>query len=98
MNGERSMSDKRYFGLYCPQHAIWLTDGEGGNARILYYENRDLMAAHLEQMQVEAEHFAAMQLHLWEVTEIGKQKPVNAESLPPGNAICPVPVNRFKDL
>ena len=92
------MSNKRYFGLYCPQHAIWLKDGEGGNARILYYEDKDLMAAHLGQMQVEAEHFPAIRLHLWEVTEIGKHQPVSTESLPPASRLCVVPVNRFQNL
>jgi hypothetical protein len=92
------MSEKKYFGLFCPQHRIWLKDGDAASARILYYEDEKLMAAHWEQMRVEAEHFSATRHHLWEVTEIGKHRPVSPEELPPGSAVCAVPVNRFKDL
>ena len=92
------MSEQKYFGLYCPQHGIWLKESDAANARIFYYEAEVLMQTHLEQMKIEAEHFPATQLHLWEVTEIGKHKQVRPEDLLPRSVLCTVPVNRFKEL
>lgn len=89
------MNERKYYGLYCPQHGIWLKEDD---KHILYYPDAVLTQAHLNQMQVEAEHFSAMRLHLWEVTQIGQEQRVKPEDLPPLSSVCTEPVNRFKDL
>ncbi len=89
------MNEQKYYGLFCPQHGLWMKDA---HEHIFYYPDKMLMEAHWNQMQIEAEHFPAMRHHLWEVTEVGKELWVNPDALPPTSYLCAVPVNPYKDL
>lgn len=82
------------YGLYCPQHGIWrIVDG-----LILHYSDESITRAHLNQLAVESEHFTATRLHLWEVTEIGNEKMVDMDTLPPASRVCLESVNPYLSL
>lgn len=74
----------RYWGLYCPQHDGWLRLTNGS---FLFYPSPKIAEAEL----------ATETMHLWEVTEFGKQAPIDHTKLPNGSAVCAASGNYYRE-
>lgn len=78
-----------FFGMYCPQHNLWLMYATGD---LVYYPAPEIAQAHLDTGKAGAvSNYAFMAGgHLWAVTEFGKQIHTPKESLTSEDELCPI--------
>lgn len=77
---------ERYWGGYCSQCNVWIRRPD---ASLLYYPSSELMRADLTT-ELGSPGILLYRPHLFEVTEFGKECPLDREHLSEGSAVCSV--------
>ena len=79
-----SLSETKYFGLYCEQCGVWWV--EPNNSRLVFYPAPEIANAHLQDRG----WVQRGPIHLWKVQEFGKEEFIAPENQQPGAEVCPV--------